>query len=64
MRSAIFSVTLLAAGFLGFYALISDSLASTRHTRALTFEERFAPALSLPGMSGAIRTWPDSAMLP
>ncbi|HZR72085.1 hypothetical protein [Bradyrhizobium sp.] len=64
MRSTIFSVTLLAVGFLGFYALISDSLASTRHTRTLTFEERFAPALTLPGMNGATQNWPDSATLP
>jgi hypothetical protein len=64
MRSLIFSVTLLAVGSLGYYAMISGSLASTRHARTLTFEERFAPALTLPGMNGAAPSRPDSAVLP
>ena len=64
MRSLIFSVTLLAVGSLGFYAMISGSWASTRHAKTLTFEERFAPALALPGMNGTARAWPDSAVLP
>ena len=46
MRSAIFSVTLLAIGFLGFYTVLTASMASPRDTRAATFAERFAPALT------------------
>lgn len=64
MRSLIFSVTLLAVGSLGLCAMISGSRASTPHARTLSFDERFAPALTLPGMNGTPRTWPSSAVVP
>ena len=50
MRSVIFSAVLLAVAAAGFHALISGSLAAARDSRAATFSERFAPALTLPAM--------------
>jgi hypothetical protein len=47
MRSFIFGAVLLAVASVGFYSLISASLAAARDSRAATFSERFAPALAL-----------------
>jgi hypothetical protein len=44
MRNLIFSAALLGVASVGFYGLISASLAAARDARAATFSERFAPA--------------------
>ena len=45
MRNLIFGSVLIAAAAVGFYSLISASLAAARDARPATFAERFAPAL-------------------
>jgi hypothetical protein len=41
MRSLIFGAVLIAVASVGFYALISSSLAAARDARAASFSERF-----------------------
>ncbi len=45
MRTLIFGFVLIAVASVGFYSLISSSLAAARDARPATFAERFAPAL-------------------
>jgi hypothetical protein len=45
MRKAIFGTILLAAASVGFYVMISTSIAKARDHRAATFVERFAPVM-------------------
>ena len=45
MRKLIFGSVLIAIAAVGFYSLISASLAAARDARPATFAERFAPAL-------------------
>jgi hypothetical protein len=45
MRTLIFGSVLIAVAAIGFYSLISASLAAARDARPATFAERFAPAL-------------------
>jgi hypothetical protein len=45
MRNLIFGSVMIAVAAIGFYSLISASLAAARDARPATFAERFAPAL-------------------
>ena len=45
MRNLVFGAILVVAASIGFYELISASLAAARDARPATFSERFAPAL-------------------
>jgi hypothetical protein len=45
MRTLIFGFVLIAVASVGFYSLISASLAAARDARPATFAERFAPVL-------------------
>lgn len=45
MRQLIFGGILAAIACIGFYTLISGSLAASRDNRPATFSERFAPVL-------------------
>ena len=45
MRRLIFSTIVVAAVSVGFYALISASIAASRDSKAASFSERFAAAL-------------------
>jgi len=45
MRNLIFGSVLIAIAAVGFYSLISASLAAARDSRPATFAERFAPAI-------------------
>jgi hypothetical protein len=49
MRSLVFSAILLAIASVGFYALVSASIAASRDSKAATVSERFAPALTSSG---------------
>jgi hypothetical protein len=46
MRALIIGVVLLAAAAAGFHNLITSSLAAAWDAKAVTFSERFAPALN------------------
>jgi hypothetical protein len=52
MRNLIFGSVLIAIAAIGFYSLISASLAAARDARPATFAERFAPALKATGTVG------------
>jgi hypothetical protein len=45
MRALVFGSILIAIASIGFYSLISASLAAARDARPATFSERFAPVL-------------------
>lgn len=45
MRRLIFAAILLATASIGFYNLVSASIAASRDAKAATFAERFAAAL-------------------
>jgi hypothetical protein len=52
MRKLIFGFLLIATASIGFYSLISASLAAARDARPATFAERFAPALKSTDTTG------------
>jgi hypothetical protein len=52
MRNLIFGSVLIAVAAIGFYSLISASLAAARDARPATFAERFAPALKSSDTTG------------
>ena len=52
MRKLIFGFLLIAIASIGFYSLISASLAAARDARPATFAERFAPALKSTDTTG------------
>ena len=52
MRKMIFGFALIAVASIGFYSLISASLAAARDARPATFAERFAPALKSTDTTG------------
>jgi hypothetical protein len=52
MRTLIFGSVLIA---IGFYSLISASLAAAREARPATFSERFAPVLKSADAAGLRR---------
>jgi hypothetical protein len=52
MRNLIFGSVLIAVAAVGFYSLISASLAAARDARPATFSERFAPALRAADAAG------------
>jgi hypothetical protein len=52
MRNLIFGSVLIAFAAVGFYSLISASLAAARDARPATFAERFAPALKAADTAG------------
>jgi hypothetical protein len=45
MRTFIFGAALIAMATVGFYTLITGSLAAARDARPATFSERFVPVL-------------------
>ena len=53
MRTLIFGTVLIAVAFVGFYSVVSASLAAARDARPATFAERFAPALKSVDAAGA-----------
>ena len=55
MRTLIFGSVLIAIAAIGFYSLISASLAAARDARPATFSERFAPALKSADAAGLRR---------
>ena len=55
MRTLIFGFVLIAVASVGFYSLISASLAAARDARPATFAERFAPALKATETTGLRR---------
>jgi hypothetical protein len=55
MRNFIFGSVLIAVAAVGFYSLISASLAAARDARPATFAERFAPALKSTDTTGLRR---------
>jgi hypothetical protein len=52
MRKLIFGFVLIAIATVGFYSLISASLAAARDARPATFAERFAPVLKSTDTTG------------
>ncbi len=52
MRKLIFGFLLIAIASIGFYSLITASLAAARDARPATFAERFAPALKSTDTTG------------
>jgi hypothetical protein len=55
MRTLIFGSVLIAIAAIGFYSLISASLAAAREARPATFSERFAPVLKSADAAGLRR---------